>query len=108
MAMGATKPETQTGETMMTATFIAIRVDDENNAESFWDALRSAYPELAASLSRNSAAVIESSLWDKLAEMPGFEDGPAHAPCALIDCGGEGDQWSDVVGARHAVFTRLK
>ncbi len=90
-----------------TKTFIAVRVDAENNAETFWDALTEAFPSFARSLRKNDAAVIEESLWGSLAGLPGFSDGPAHAPDALIDCGGEGDQWADVVAGRHEVFETL-
>lgn len=93
----------------MTATndYIAVRVDAENNAETWWEAVREAYPDFARSLERNGAAVIRGNLWHALAALPGFEDGPAYAPTALIDCGSDGDQWCDVVSARHAVFESL-
>ncbi len=88
----------------MTTTFIAIRVDKENNAETFWAALRATYPVLARSLERNGAAVIESSLWRALAALPGFDDGPEYGATALIDCGSEGDQFGDVTAGAHQVF----
>jgi hypothetical protein len=93
----------------MTATsnYIAVRVDAENNAEQWWDAVREAYPDFATSLSRNGAAVIRQELWHQLAALPGFSDGPAYAKDALIDCGYEGDQWGDVVSSRHSVFDSL-
>ncbi len=87
--------------------YTAVRVEAENSAEEWWSALREAYPAFATSLSRNGAAVIDRDLWDALAAIPGFQGGPAYAPVALIDCGGEGDQWADVVAGRHAVFDSL-
>jgi hypothetical protein len=91
----------------MATNYIAVRVDDESNAEAWWDALTERYPNVARSLRRNDAAVISAPLYDELAALPGFEGGPEHAPCALIDCGGEGDQWADVVAGRHEVFDAL-
>lgn len=88
--------------------YIAIRVDDENNAEEWWDAAREAAPKIAASLSRNNAAVVTRPVFDALAALPGFEDGPEYAPAALIDCGGEGDKWADVIGDKHGVFESVE
>lgn len=90
-----------------TAAYTAVRVEAENNAELWWEAVREAHPAFAASLGRNGVAVIDSRLWGPLAALPGFEGGPAHAPAALIDCGGEGDQWADAVAGRHATFDTL-
>lgn len=92
---------------MAATTYTAIRIDFEYNAEEFWAALREAYPTFALSLERNGAAVIDARLWDTLAAMPGFDGGPEYAPEALIDCGGEGEQWADVVAGRHEVFDSL-
>ena len=91
----------------MTATYIAVRVDDENNAETWWTALREQFPDFARSLARNGAAVIDAPLWDELAALPGFEDGPEHAPTALIDCGSEGEQFADVVAGVHQYVEAL-
>lgn len=92
---------------MAAKSYIAVRVDGENNAARWWDALDATYPDFARSLRRNDVAVIDSSLWHELAALPGFEDGPDYARCALIDCGGEGDQWADAVAGRHSVFDAL-
>jgi hypothetical protein len=91
----------------MNATYTAIRVEHEYNAEQWWDALREAYPVFAASLTSDSVAVIAAPLWDALAALPGFDGGPEYAPTALIDCGSGGDHWSDVVARRHSVFETL-
>jgi hypothetical protein len=91
----------------MTTTYIAVRVDDENNAGVWWDALRAAYPAFARALERDGAAVSSADLWTDLVTLPGFAGGPAYAPTALIDCGPEGDRWADVVGGRHSVFENL-
>ncbi len=91
----------------MGANYIAVRVDDEYHADEFWAALRDRHPGFAASLARNGAAVIAAGLWDELASLPGFGGGPVYAPTALIDCGGEGDGWADVVGGRHSVYESL-
>jgi hypothetical protein len=87
--------------------YIAVRVDDENNADEWWGALREKYPAFAASLEKNGAAVIKDTLWDALTMLPGFADGPEYAKYALIDCGGEGPMWADVTAGRHAVYEYL-
>lgn len=92
----------------MNTTYIAVRVDSENNAEEWWDALRERYPRFAAALERDDAAVIAADLWPALAAAPGFATGPAHAETALIDCGSDGELWADVVGGRHQVFDSLE
>ncbi len=91
----------------MTAAYTAVRVEAEYNAEEWWDALRERYPNFARSLERNDAAVIAAPLWDDLASLPGFSGGHDYAPTALIDCGGEGEGWDDVVAGRHQVFDTL-
>jgi hypothetical protein len=87
--------------------YIAVRVDEENNAEEWWDALAECYPNFTRSLQRNEAAVIAASLWNDLASLPGFDDGPDYASTALIDCGSESAQWDDVVAGRYQVFDTL-
>lgn len=92
---------------MTTTTYHAVRVDEENNAELWWAELDAAYPEIAKSLRRNGCAVFHSGpgqVWDKLAALPGFSDGPEHARDALIDCGSEGEQWASVTAQRHQQF----
>lgn len=93
---------------MTTATYIAVRADHENNAEEWWDALRQQYPRFADTFMRHDVAVIRSELWDVLAALPGFSDGPEYAPTALLDCGSEGDQWSAAVAETHQVFEELE
>jgi hypothetical protein len=92
---------------MATTHHIAVRIDVENNADEFWSHLFKVYPAFADSLSLNGAAVIDARLWESLVSLPGFDGGPEYAPYALIDCGGEGEQWADVVAGRHQVFDAL-
>lgn len=96
-----------TEEMTMNENYIAVRVDDENTAEAWWDAARQQYPDFTRSLERNGTAIIHASLWNSLAALPGFSDGPDYAPTALIDCGGEGEQWVGVAAGRHGVFDAL-
>lgn len=84
--------------------FMGAKVDAENNAETWWNAVREAYPSIAKALTDHGHAVIAVDIWDKLAALPGFEDGPEYAPTALIDCSNTGDQWADIVGTTHRVF----
>lgn len=92
---------------METPCYVAVQVDEEFPAERWWAELRERYPNFADSLSRNGHAVIHTSLWPLLATLPGFADGPKHAPDALIDVGDEGEGWANVVGSRHQVFDSL-
>jgi hypothetical protein len=94
--------------TMTTTNYIAVKADDENNADQWWDVVHATYPAFGRAMMADNGAVIAAHLWDTLAALPGFEDGPEHAPCALIDCGSEGEQWADVVAGRHQVFEELR
>lgn len=84
--------------------YIAIRVDEENCATVWWEALAEAFPAFCRSLRRNNAAVIRSNLWDKLADLPGFEDGPDYAPTPIIYLG---EDMTEVACGRHGVFDKL-
>jgi hypothetical protein len=88
----------------MAIKFHAIRVDDENNAERWWDALREARPDIATSLERNGCAVVSDSVLHSLESLPGWSDGPEYAKTPLIDYGDAGDGYGDVVAGRHQVF----
>lgn len=82
----------------------AVKVDEENNADTWWSEMDEIYPHLAASLRQNGAAVISRKVWSDLEILDGWDDGPCYARLPLIDCGSEGDQWGDVVSGRHGVF----
>ena len=84
--------------------YTAIGIDEENGSEEFFAALEDAAPMLHARLIRDRHAVIACPLWDEIAALPGFADGPEMAPDALLDFGDEGDQWVHVTGSKHAVF----
>jgi hypothetical protein len=84
--------------------YLGIKVDCENNAETWWGELDATYPELADSLRENDCAVITRGVWSAIACLPGFHDGPTYAPTPIIDCGDKGDAWRDVVCSRHRVF----
>ena len=88
-------------------TFIAVEVDQENNADLWWSECRKKFPRFAQALADHDHAVIEDSLWHALADLPGFADGPDYARTALIDCGSVGDRWANVVGSTHRVFETL-
>jgi hypothetical protein len=95
------KEATRTGEA---TEWTAIQIDEENGSQGWWDALDATYPALSESLRKNRVAVIKADLWGRLAALPGFDDGPEFAPNPILDCGGDGDQWADVVGRKHNVF----
>lgn len=84
----------------MTTTHTAIRVDMDNNAEEFWGDLRETMPHVAASLERNSCAVVSLDVLMRLDLLGAFNGQPS----PLIDCGAEGDMFADVVGGRHEVI----
>ena len=88
--------------------FVALTVDAENNAEQWWDAVREVAPHIASALERDGRAVVSNDVFDALASLPGYSDGPEHAETALIDCGGAGDRWCAVVAGRHQVFEILR
>lgn len=85
-------------------TCTAILVDQENNAEVWWEELRSVYPQIAAELSRRQHAVVTEEVYNLLASLPGFADGPDYAPTALIHAGNSGDLYGEVVSSAHRVF----
>ena len=87
--------------------FIAVLVDNEAAATAWWAELRQRYPIFARSLERNGGAVIEESLWDDLARLPGFEEGDDYARTALIDCGDWGMDYQNVTSGTHACFDKL-
>lgn len=68
---------------------ILVRVDDENNATEWWDALQACRPVLASQLRRNDVTAINRATWNALTALPGWRDGPDYAPTPLICLGGE-------------------
>lgn len=64
---------------------VLVRVDDENHAEAWWDALRNAFPALAASLARPGVEeVVSTATLARLRALPGWEGGPEYAPHPLV------------------------
>lgn len=61
-----------------------VQVDHENNAETWWDALREREPALAARLGDSDTLEITADELARLQALPGWADGPAHARTALI------------------------
>lgn len=70
---------------------ILVRVDDENNATEWWDALQACRPVLASQLRRNGAAEITRSDWNAITALPGWRDGPDYAPTPIVCVGPEPD-----------------
>lgn len=62
---------------------ILVKVDEENIASTWWDALAAAAPALWASLTRGEALVTQEEL-EFLQSLPGWADGPAHAKHPLL------------------------
>lgn len=67
-----------------TPVIFTLYVDDENNAETFWGELEAAFPGIANNLREFGDTDVLSSEWEAIKQLPGFTDGPAHAPTALI------------------------
>ena len=87
--------------------YTAVQVEEENNTETWWQSLRETYPNFARSLDANGMALIYASLWNDLAALPGFRDVHDGPIAALVNCGGDGDQWVAVVSGRHEKFDAL-
>lgn len=85
---------------MNTTTYHAIRVDAENNADAFWVDLRNVLPHVAKSLERNDCAIVSHDLLMRIDSLGGFNGEPS----PLIDCGTEGEMFSDVMACRHEVI----
>lgn len=63
---------------------VTIRPDAENNADTFWAALDSAYPAIADELRGRGVAVVDSETWAAIQQLDGFANGPDYAREALI------------------------
>ncbi len=61
-------------------TTFTVTVDWENNAELFWDSVR-AHKGLEA---RIDSGVVSEEDRKLIESLPGFSDGPDHAPTAVI------------------------
>jgi hypothetical protein len=96
------------GGRTMPGKWVAVVVDAENPAGEWWDALRGAYPNLARALEGDGHAIIETAVWRALESLPGWDDGPVYARNPLVDRGGTGHGWADIVAARHQVFGRAE
>ena len=62
---------------------VSVAVDWENNAETFWDALRARKDGKALEAAIDSGRVTTAQR-DLLVSLPGYSDGPEHAQTALI------------------------
>lgn len=62
---------------------INVTIDGENNAEQWWDALRAHAQgqKIEAAIDAGSLTAAQLRLCESL---PGWSDGPAHAPTALV------------------------
>lgn len=69
--------------TATTATYI-IRADEENNAPTFWDAVHASSDADIRAIGDADEATVSAGTLAKLQALPGWSDGPAHAPNPLI------------------------
>lgn len=66
---------------------ICVAVDDENNAEEFWDNFRESMPVWAKVLSNTEAGEsvqVPVSVWEEIQKIEGFSDGPDYARTAIM------------------------
>lgn len=80
----------------------AIRADDENNAEVWWDSLRERNASFAKQLAKGVVVVPESVLAG-LQSLPGFEDpdAPTYAPHPISWVSEHQEGWAELVGGPH-------
>lgn len=71
--------------------YVVIASDDENNADEWWGEVRENYPDLAKALARDERVIVSGDVYESLANLPGFADGPEHAKTALRRV----DNWFD-------------
>lgn len=69
----------------MTENVIKIAIDDEFPAEEFWAGLDEMRPDVAQSLRETGVAFVMEDEWGDIKQIPGFSDGPLHAPRALME-----------------------
>lgn len=67
----------------MTKTYRAI-ADPENNAETWWLAVRAQEPELARRLEAGTPITVSEAELRRLEALPGWADGPSYARKALV------------------------
>lgn len=88
-------------------TFVAIQVDQENNAEQFWEELREYHENLADALGRDDCAIVKKEIWEAIKALPGFSDGPDYARDALLNMGEANERFLDIaIGSNAMVFER--
>lgn len=65
---------------------ILVAVDEENNAEEFWDALAERYPAIHARLRGKSRTRLTPREWEAVRQLPGWGDpaAPDYAPHPLV------------------------
>ena len=91
----------------MNENYIAVQVDDENNAELFWEALDERFPEMAKALREDGSAILPIPEFHKLIALPSWDDGPNYASTALLYGKSDTDVWANVVTGPHRVFEVL-
>jgi hypothetical protein len=64
---------------------VKFTVDYENNAETFWAAIKSQLPALAAKFVESDSVELTDDEAAAVKALPGWADGPEHAKTALIE-----------------------
>jgi len=66
-------------------TLVSIEVDEEFNADSFWEAFDESFPEIAEVVRSKGETNVTTETWEEIKRLNGFADGPSYAPHALIE-----------------------
>ena len=76
--------------------YVRLQPDDENNADTWWSEMDVVAPEIARDLRDNDFAVVTEEVYARLAELPGWSNGPEYAPEACSVEKDPGPGWESV------------
>jgi len=64
--------------------YVLIEPDFENNAEEWWDELRTRYPVLGDALTKCHHVVVAAKVLKAITALPGYNAGPAYAKTPIL------------------------
>lgn len=64
--------------------YFLVEPDWENNAEEWWDALRTRYPMLGNALTNCNRVIASQEVLKAIMELPGYKAGPAYARTPIL------------------------
>ena len=65
--------------------YVLIEPDFENNAEEWWDMLRTRYPIIGDALTNCHHVVVAAKVLKAIMALPGYNAGPAHAKTPILN-----------------------